>query len=73
MPGRKKRKQPSGSAKMRALGKHPVLLWFTEGEMNDLRLCAKHDGRSLSGFVRYNVLLACKIYIELLIKEGEHG
>jgi uncharacterized protein (DUF1778 family) len=53
-----KKKQLSGSAKMKALGKKPILLWVTPEQMEQLQKAAALQMRPVSQFVAYHTLQA---------------
>jgi hypothetical protein len=55
---KKKRKQLSGSAKMTALGKKPVLLWLTPEQLDQVRRAAALSMRPVTQFVLFHAVQA---------------
>jgi hypothetical protein len=53
---KKKRKQLSGSAKMTALGKKPVLLWLTPEQLDQVRRAAALSMRPVTQFVLFHAV-----------------
>jgi hypothetical protein len=55
-----KPKQASGGARLKASGRHPVLIGFLPDELADLRAAAEKDGRSVTQFVRHHILTVAR-------------
>lgn len=60
MASRKQAKQASGGARLKAAGKHPVLLGLTADQIATVKAAAEHDGRPVTQFLVYHGLQAAK-------------
>jgi hypothetical protein len=58
MPRPKPAKQASGSARQKAKGRHPILLWVTKAELATLRKLAAAERRPVTQYVLSKVLPA---------------
>lgn len=63
MPGKKKRQQKSGGAKLRDAGKKAILLGVTPDQLEKLRLAASLEMRPVSQFVVFHALKAAEAVI----------
>ena len=60
MAERKKRKQLSGGAKMKAAGKKAILLGLTPEQFDKIKLAASLEMRPVSQFVAFHTLQAAE-------------
>jgi uncharacterized protein (DUF1778 family) len=67
---KKKRKQLSGGAKLKAAGRKPILLGVTQEQFDKLKLAASLEMRPVSQFVTFYALQAADKVIAKA-KEGE--
>lgn len=70
MAEKKKRKQLSGGAKLKAAGRKPILLGVTQEQYDKLKLAASLEMRPVSQFVTFHALQAADKVIAQA-KEGE--
>lgn len=64
----KKRKQPSGGAKLRASGKKAVLLGVLPAELAKIRAAAEIEMRPVTQFVAYYALRAAGYSVRVLLR-----
>jgi len=60
----KKRKQLSGSAKMKLLGKKPILLWVTLEQYDRIKEAAGRQLRPMTQFILFNAMKAAETVAE---------
>lgn len=60
-----KRKQLSGSAKMKAKGKKPSLVWMDPTDYALLKNAAEADGRSLANFILRSAVQAARKFHQI--------
>jgi len=71
MHKKRPKKQLSGSAKMAAKGKHPVLLWLTTSQHTLLKAAAAADQRPVTAFMIVSALKAANgLTPEAIFTEG---
>lgn len=58
------KKQASGGAKLKAAGKHPVLIGLTADQREKIQEAAATDGRPVTQFLVYHGLMAAKKILE---------
>lgn len=61
----KDKRQTSGSARQAAKGRRPMLMWWSEKELEVLRLLAELEGVPMTRLVRRLVMVAVKIRLDL--------
>lgn len=64
MAQKKKRKQLSGAAKLKAYGRKAVMLGVTPEQLDTLKLAASLEMRPVSQFVTYHALQAAEKVID---------
>ncbi len=64
------KKQASGGARLKASGKHPVLVGFNDDQFALLREAAKADGRPMTQFLMFHGLAAAEKILKKLSKDS---